>query len=185
MIIYKVLNKINGKIYIGQDSKDRPKYLGSGQLIKKALRKYGKENFVKETIGYCDDKEELNFAEKFYIDFFKSKVPNGYNITDGGEGVLGYHPTEEGRDRISKAMVGRPHSEEHRIKIAEANKHRHHSEETKKLIGSYHKGKIISEEMRNSISKKLTGSKHPWMAEINRKNSGENHWTKKRTNGKI
>ena len=45
MIIYKTTNLVNGKIYIGKDSKNNPNYLGSGNLLKKALIKYGKENF--------------------------------------------------------------------------------------------------------------------------------------------
>lgn len=47
MVIYKTTNLINGKIYIGQDSKDRPNYYGSGKLIHRAIKKYGKENFKK------------------------------------------------------------------------------------------------------------------------------------------
>ena len=50
MVIYKTTNLINGKIYIGQDSKNNPKYLGSGVIFLKAIKKYGKENFVKETL---------------------------------------------------------------------------------------------------------------------------------------
>lgn len=48
MIIYKTTNKINGKIYVGLDTKNNPKYLGSGKIIKFAIKKYGKENFEKK-----------------------------------------------------------------------------------------------------------------------------------------
>ena len=47
MIIYKTTNLVNKKIYIGQDSKNNPEYLGSGAIVKKAIKKYGKENFKK------------------------------------------------------------------------------------------------------------------------------------------
>ena len=50
MQIYKITNLINGKIYIGQDSNDRLDYFGSGLLIKRAIKKYGKENFNKQII---------------------------------------------------------------------------------------------------------------------------------------
>ena len=38
MIVYKTTNLINGKIYVGKDSNDNPNYLGSGQIIKSAIR---------------------------------------------------------------------------------------------------------------------------------------------------
>ena len=43
MIIYKTINKINNKIYVGQDSKNNYNYLGSGKILKKAINKYNKE----------------------------------------------------------------------------------------------------------------------------------------------
>lgn len=50
MIVYKTTNLINNKIYIGKDTHDNPKYLGSGIVLKRAIKKYGKLNFLKETI---------------------------------------------------------------------------------------------------------------------------------------
>jgi hypothetical protein len=84
MIIYKTTNLINGKIYIGQDSKNNPKYLGSGKIIKLAIKKYGKENFKKEILEYCDTFAELNDREIFWIfnlDSQNKKI--GYNILSG------------------------------------------------------------------------------------------------------
>lgn len=87
--IYKITNNINGKIYIGQHKQITIKekvdrYLGSGILIKKAQNKYGKENFTKEIIEYCD-KENVNDREVYWIRFYNSLTPNGYNITKGGQ----------------------------------------------------------------------------------------------------
>ena len=50
MIVYCITNKINGKKYIGSDSKDNSEYYGSGVYIKKSIKKYGKENFIKEIL---------------------------------------------------------------------------------------------------------------------------------------
>jgi len=47
-IIYKTTNKINNKFYVGYDTKNNPKYLGSGLLLKRAIEKYGQENFKKK-----------------------------------------------------------------------------------------------------------------------------------------
>lgn len=95
-IIYKVTNKINGKIYIGQtiqSLKDRwyrhcaKKSLSEAEMnmhIKRAILKYGKENFTIEALEECDS-ELLNEREKFCIDYFDS-YHNGYNSTEGGQG---------------------------------------------------------------------------------------------------
>jgi len=80
MQVYKTTNLINSKEYVGQDSKDRPSYLGSGTYLKKAVKKYGKKNFKKEIIAWCKTQEQLDFLEIFYIDFFDTSLPKGYNI---------------------------------------------------------------------------------------------------------
>lgn len=50
MVIYKITNTINGKIYIGKQSNRNKKYMGSGKWIKRAIKKYGRSNFIKEII---------------------------------------------------------------------------------------------------------------------------------------
>ena len=95
MIIYKTTNLITGKIYIGQDSNNNPNYLGSGKYLWNAIKKHGKENFKKEIICECSSKEELNEKEKYWIKILKCKTPNGYNITDGGNGIVGRKHIEE------------------------------------------------------------------------------------------
>lgn len=47
-IVYKTTNLINGKIYIGVDSKNQATYLGSGLHISRAIKKYGKKNLLKK-----------------------------------------------------------------------------------------------------------------------------------------
>lgn len=86
MVIYKTINNINGKIYIGRDIHNNPKYLGSGRILKKAIKKYNIENFTKEIIGKYNTIEELNKAEIYFIEFFNSLSPNGYNLAKGGNG---------------------------------------------------------------------------------------------------
>lgn len=68
-----------------------------------------------------------------------------------------YIPTEETREKCSKALKGRVFSEEHRRKIGEANKNRKVSRETREKISKSNKGKIISEEARRKMSE---NSKH-------------------------
>lgn len=63
MFIYKTTNLVNNKIYIGQSKKNKPEYLGSGKILKKAIKKYGIEKFKKEILCVCKDKTELNQKE--------------------------------------------------------------------------------------------------------------------------
>ena len=69
MIIYKTTNLINGKIYIGKDSKNDPNYFGSGLLLRQSIKKYGKKNFKKEIIDFADSVKGLNEKEIYWILF--------------------------------------------------------------------------------------------------------------------
>ena len=84
--IYKTTNLINGKVYIGQHMRNLPGYLGSGVILKYSIAKYGKENFKREVLEYCESKDELNEMEFHYIKQFNSLAPGRYNLTLGGEG---------------------------------------------------------------------------------------------------
>lgn len=88
MYIYKIKNKINNKIYIGQSTKpinESKDYLGSGILIQKAIKKYGIINFEKTILCECKTRKDLNEKEIYYISKFKSNI-DGYNISQGGNG---------------------------------------------------------------------------------------------------
>jgi hypothetical protein len=101
-IIYKVTNLLNSKIYIGSDTKNQgqgdTKYMGSGILIKKAIKKYGISNFKKEILFICNSSEELKTKETEYIREYRSFDRGiGYNISDGywGGNTLTNHPEIE------------------------------------------------------------------------------------------
>ena len=114
--IYKTINLVNSKIYVGQDSKDDPKYLGSGLLLHRAIRKHGKNNFKKEILEYCSSKKFLNEREKFWISFFNSTdLSIGYNITSGSFGgdTISNHPERKTIvEKIRLAGIGRKSSKE-------------------------------------------------------------------------
>jgi hypothetical protein len=78
------MNLIDGKFYVGKDSKNDSNYFGSGIILNEAIKKYGKENFKKEVIDIAVDQEILNLKEEYWISYLNSKYPNGYNIADGG-----------------------------------------------------------------------------------------------------
>ena len=106
-IIYITTNKINNKRYIGKHKGfKKDNYLGSGTLLKKAIKKYSKENFKRETLCYCYSDEELNEKEKFFIKMFNAiKRKDFYNIHEGGEGgktTLGWNESQ--KKSFSKKM---------------------------------------------------------------------------------
>ena len=91
--IYKIENIINGKIYIGQsiEIENRwKKHLKANDdfITHKAIRKYGKENFKFSIIEECGI-EELDNKEKYWINFYQSIIPNGYNMIPGGSNGMG------------------------------------------------------------------------------------------------
>lgn len=111
--IYQVENKINRKKYIGQSKgKYNNWYLGSGILIKKAIEKYGKENFTKTLIKYAHTKKELNELEIKYISEMNAVDDNSfYNLDEGGRGGdtwTGRHHSKESRMKMSKTKKGHP-----------------------------------------------------------------------------
>lgn len=164
MVIYCVENNTNGKKYIGKRQVS-PKaffgmdYWGGGQLIKKAIAKYGKENFSRFIIETCVDVEELDDREKYWIRTFNAKVPNGYNISDGGDNAFdGYwNGKKQSPEQIAK-RVAKMTGEKHPY----YGKHR--DEETKKKISEKLKGKCFHE----SWSKGLHND-NPLMAKRSKK----------------
>ncbi|MFN9113277.1 MAG: hypothetical protein ACK5XN_24675, partial [Bacteroidota bacterium] len=72
MIIYKTTNLINGKVYIGKDKHNNNHYLGSGKVLKQAIEKYGRENFIKEIIEECYDEKIWLEREIYWIQYYSS-----------------------------------------------------------------------------------------------------------------
>jgi hypothetical protein len=85
-LVYKITNKLNNKIYIGCHitEKFNDKYMGSGRLIRKAIKKYGLENFTKAVLYNFDNQLDMlkKEAELVNKEFIKRK--DTYNITEGG-----------------------------------------------------------------------------------------------------
>jgi len=191
MIIYKITNKVNGKSYIGQTKftlEYRVKqHLTEKSYISNVLRKYGIQSFDISFIDIGVDKEILNEKEIYWISYFNSVYPNGYNLTYGGEGV---NPSKLVKSEISrrtkeamnkpgvKEKLKKPKSQEHKKKIGESNKGKHflpQSEEHKRKRSQSMKGKNtgpLSEEHRKKLSEIRKGKKRPNV-------SGENNSSKR------
>jgi len=169
MIIYKITNKINNKIYIGKDSKNNEKYFGSGKLLKQAIKLYGKENFIKETIEVCETIEILNIREIFWIEFYQSTNKKiGYNLAKGGTGGKTREVpwnkgkklkplTEETKQKLSKANKGRKYSKELKDKMSKSMKGIKKSKEHREKLSKANLGKKLTQETKNKMSKARKG----------------------------
>jgi group I intron endonuclease len=175
MIIYGITNKINGKIYIGQSEKDditssqsRP-YLhlhgnGSKRLFS-AVKCHGIENFpvliLYQRDGYI--KELLNDLEKDFIKHFQTRHPNGYNLTDGGEGGDTFSSKSDEEKNATKKKRAETKANKSGEEKAESNRKRSESgiisqnkpETKKKLLDIWVKK---SEEEKVGISRKQSES---------------------------
>lgn len=109
--IYKITNKVNGKMYIGQHITDDidDGYMGSGILIQRALKKYGKKSFTKEWLEFTDNKADLDYLERMWVNEEWLARPDTYNISLGGNQVS---MTPSIAKKISEAAKGRKRTEE-------------------------------------------------------------------------
>jgi group I intron endonuclease len=119
MIIYKTLNLVNGKYYIGMDTKNNPTYIGSGTLLKKAIEKYGKESFKKITLEECDSIEQLKEQEKYWISVYSACTDReSYNISTGGTGGDNFTNNPD-KELIREKLQLRRHTDATKKKISE------------------------------------------------------------------
>jgi hypothetical protein len=86
--VYKITNLINSKIYIGihVTSNLDDGYMGSGSLIKHAIKKYGKVNFIRENLAIFDNKEDMLKMETEIVNSSFIQSNSTYNICEGGSG---------------------------------------------------------------------------------------------------
>ena len=158
--VYETTNLINGKKYIGKRTCNCPieedKYIGSGKLLKKAIEKYGKENFKKEILQVCNSEEDAYKKEIELIHIYNA-VDNEkyYNLSEGGHGftsneVKQLWKNEDYRKKISHA----------RKKLWENPQHRKHMKEIMSGANSYFYGKQRTNEEKEKISKIHTGNKY-------------------------
>lgn len=187
--IYRITNLVNAKTYIGQHKYKKldDSYMGSGKLIKLAIKKYGIENFKKEILEFNIPTVELaNDWEQMYILFERAKGKSEYNIANGGNGIGTV--SKETRRKISEAKKG----------MEPWIKGKHHLEEAKKKMSiakkgksSWNKGVPYSEEQKKKQSEIMKGRPGYWQGkarseETKRKlsdaNKGKHHTeeTKKR-----
>jgi group I intron endonuclease len=163
--IYKAVNNVNGKVYIGFDSRWPNRKIVHKSASKnqdgkfyRAIRKYGWNNFDWTILYQSKDRKHcLNEMETYFIEEHDS-FNNGYNSTLGGDGSFGLKHTEETRKKISeKNKISKPQTKEHiekRASKCRGKKLGPLSEETKLKISKATKGisKPMTEEHKNNLA---------------------------------
>jgi len=131
MLVYKIINKINGKTYIGQTTRSiEDRWIEhckpANELrsyISNAIQKHGKENFVIEELSKAVTQEELDALESKLIETHRTMSPNGYNLRMGGSGGA---LSEEVKLKISMTSKGKKLNEQSIAKMKatkRTNKH--------------------------------------------------------------
>ena len=167
--LYIITNLCNNKLYIGVTTNPEKRWWkhcnGSRQIIGKAIKKYGKENFS-FTVWYRGPEFQIKIIERKYIKLFNTYISGGrgYNASLGGEGISGCSVSIEARKKISdKAMghrrcLGHKHSLETRLKMSLSGKGKNLgrvlSDEHKKKIGLAGKGRKLA---KHNLKVKITG----------------------------
>jgi len=163
--IYITTNLINDKKYIGKCEYNRQNgwedYLGSGKIIKLAIKKYGVKNFSREIIYDAINLDDLNMAEKYYISLYDAcHSDKFYNIADGGSGGntrLGYSEKEYeayckqfSKPSEENAMYGKHHSDKSKKQDGEKTKLRFQDKTFKEKHS-----KAVKEAMKHVDKEKL------------------------------
>lgn len=173
--IYMTTNNISGKKYIGRKTAESfdKNYYGSGIHLKRALKKYGRNNFSIEILCECDSYKELVEKETYYIKLNDAvNSDNFYNNSYGGysEGF------EKGENNIAKRPDMRKiNSEKHKgkkmpdeFRKRQSEIHlgkpsgmsgKHHSEETIKILSEMSSNQVHTEERDKKVSSHHKGSK--------------------------
>lgn len=183
--IYLITNIENAKKYVGITkfslNERFSQHIKRGFLLTEAIQKYGCQNFSIDLIEEVESAERAYELEQYYIREYNTKVPNGYNLTDGGDGIFGWEATEEYRKECSErakklhkekkvGMYGKKHSDETKKKMSDSLKGntncsgRKLSEYSKQKIREKHLGKTLSEETKQKISENhhdISGQNNP------------------------
>ena len=125
-VIYLLIDGTNDREYVGQTTKTFEERFNEHkcgtQYIDRAIRKRGVEMFATAILKVCYNREELDYWERYFIKYRNTMAPNGYNLTEGGEGGS---PCEETIEKIRDSINA--YYEEHpeaRDRISEEQKRR-------------------------------------------------------------
>jgi hypothetical protein len=176
-IVYRVTNVVNGKFYVGyhKTADLNDKYLGSGTVLRRAVAKYGEENFRKEVLFTFDNAVEAFQKEEEVVKQHKDD-PMCYNLRKGGKGGFDYinqkglRPERKRgkdnprygkpiKDSVRAAVIAsnkrrriHPVRSVQHVGVAEANRRRVWSQESRDKLGRANKAKTVTTKTRAKMS---------------------------------
>lgn len=163
--IYRTINLINGRKYIGQHKSENfdSSYIGSGKLLKQAVEKYGKNCFSCEILQpingvptVCDDETQLGISENYYINYYNATASEEYyNLCEGGK-----HRTVKGQIFINNGVREKkifPEELDHYMSTGWVKGKKHQTQEVISKRVQKCQGQKRTEETKQKISKALKG----------------------------
>lgn len=189
--IYRITSP-SGKAYIGKSCKrvlnrysDHKSTSRRGRLcpiIWNAIVKYGPDNMRLEVLG-CYPKSELSAREQEAIQRYKTRAPNGYNATDGGEGLCGRKHSAETRKKMSEVRTGIVFSPEHLAHIKEASRRRFLCLAEHEKLSKAHKGQRNTAESIAKAAAANTGKKRSAEAKARMSVANKKAWVLRKLRG--
>jgi len=153
-------------IYIGSHQTENLNdgYIGSGKHLKRAIVKYGKENFKFEILHFLSSKEEMFDLEQSIVNESFVKDPRTYNLKIGGSGgnpgivgaFKGKKHTEETKEKQRQAALKQTTSAQKRQKLSENNAMKNNLE-TRRKVSKKLTGRICSDEHKNRVAEANLG----------------------------
>ncbi len=148
-VVYLLTNQVNGKVYVGitncYEKRMREHsyaYHETSGVLARAIRKHGWHSFTSTILEHIPDHASAIQREVSVIAQYDSTDPTkGYNLTQGGEGTVGYSPSPESREKMRQRKVGQTLRPDRIAKLVAANTGRVVSEETRRKISEAQKGK--------------------------------------------
>jgi group I intron endonuclease len=141
----------NGKRYVGQTSRGDSRWhdhvrqasLGSDTAFHRAIRKYGADAFTREVLERMTTEAGAKRAEQLWIARLETRVPQGYNLTDGGDGRTGKGRvfSQAHREALARAHVGKTDSAETRLRKSAAQRRAHAEGRRTTHIGDWCRGR--------------------------------------------
>lgn len=167
-LVYKITNKVNQNSYIGVHKTDNvaDEYMGSGVLIRKAIKKYGIENFNKEILFDFSTYQEALDKEKEIVDDNFLKRSDTYNIRRGGNGGFDYI----NKNKLQNTKVAEVSRKKWHMS-AKAYNFLYHVETMNKYYSNQNVCKICGKSIPYENRKKKTCSKECFRKNVSLKNS--------------
>lgn len=165
--IYLTTNNINGKQYIGQHKGDpNDNYLGSGLGIMRAIKKYGKENFTKTILCYCNTREEADEQERYYIQKYNAvNSSRFYNAMEGGTGGDGWRAAQRWNAKHPEAAQQRFKENGERLKQWVLEHPEQAKQNTQSMLKAAHEWNKNNPDKVKENLKRMNAARDKWREE--------------------